>query len=328
MAKPSQDSAPPRLLVTELWGLGDLALALPFLRSAATHARVTLLAKPHAAPLLARFAPEIELVPFTAPWTAFRGKYRLHRWPWRELLRVQRALRARHFDLGVSARPDPRDHALLAWAGARRRLGFPRAGSSLLLTQPLPRPALPHRAEHWRALTTALGWSLPSLAPRSSPLAPTTRRVVIHTGAGHPVRLWPVERFAEIAARLRATGWDVVMLDDSLHDLDQLMNALAGADRFIGNDSGPGHLAALLGVPTFTIFGPQLPELFAPQHPQAAWIEGAPCPYKPCFDACRFAEPHCLLKLEVDAVWIKLAAWLGQNPAPAAARRDMPTQTG
>ena len=328
MAKPSQDSAPPRLLVTELWGIGDLALALPFLRRAAGHARVTLLAKPHAAPLLARFAPEVELVTLLAPWTAFRGKYRLHRWPWRDLARVRRELRARHFDLGVCARSDPRDHALLALAGARRRFGFPRAGSSLLLTQSLPRPARPHRAEYWRALAAACGWELPPPASRPSPLAPTTRRVVIHTGAGHPVRIWPVERFAEIAARLRATGWEVVQLDDSLRDLDQLMAALTPADRFIGNDSGPGHLAALLGVPTFTIFGPQLPELFAPQHPQAVWIEGAPCPYKPCYDACHFAEPHCLLNLEVDAVWTKLAAWLGQDPGPAAARRDMPKQTG
>jgi len=317
LAKPSQDSPPlPRLLAVELWGLGDLALAMPFLQAASQHTRVTLLAKPHAAPLLARFAPTVELVTLTAPWTAFAGKYRLHRWPWRELRRARRELRARHFDLGVSARPDPRDHALLALAGARRRLGFPRAASRVLLTQPLPRPARPHRAEHWRALATALGWNLPPPAPRPSSLAPTTRRVVIHTGAGRPVREWPAARFAEIAARLRAAGWDVVLLDDSLQDLDRLLSTLASADRFIGNDSGPGHLAALLGVPTFTIFGPQLPELFAPQHPQAAWIEGAPCPYKPCFDSCRFAEPHCLLKTTADTVWLRLQAWLD---APRAA---------
>src|SRR5688572_5680786 len=70
------------MLVLELWGLGDLALAMPFLRAASSRARVSLLAKPHAAPLLARFAPAVELIPFVAPWTAFTGKYRLHRWPW------------------------------------------------------------------------------------------------------------------------------------------------------------------------------------------------------------------------------------------------------
>jgi heptosyltransferase-2 len=311
LAKPSHDPAPPRLLVVELWGLGDLALAVPFLRAAAQHARVTLLAKPYAAPLLRRFAPAVELVPFVAPWTAFRGKYRLHRWPWREFAAVRRALRAAHFDLGVSARPDPRDHALLALAGCRGRLGFPRAGSQLLLTQPLAVPAHPHRSEHWRALARALDWSLAAETSRLTP--PRGRRVVMHTGAGQPVRQWPIERFREIARRLEAAGWSVTMLDDSLGDVDRLLDTLADADRFIGNDSGPGHLAALLGVPTFTIFGPQLPELFAPPHPQAAWIEGAPCPYKPCFDSCRFPVPHCIQSLATDEVWSRVQTWLAAS---------------
>ena len=306
LAKPSLNSAPTRLLVVELWGLGDLALALPFLAAASAHAEVTLLAKPHAAPLLARFAPEVKLVPLVAPWTAFRGKYRLHRWPWRELFRAHRELRDQKFDIAASARRDPRDHALLALSGARRRLGFPRTGSGIYLTDALPAPARPHRAERWRALATALGWELPPFAP---PVR-TGRRIVMHTGAGQPLRAWPRDRFENLAARLRAAGWEVTLLDDSLRDLDALLVALAGADRFVGNDSGPGHLAALLGVPTFTIFGPQLPELFAPQHPRATWIDGAPCPYKPCFDSCRFATPNCIRDLTADTVWAKLAPWL------------------
>ena len=41
-----------RLLVLELWGVGDVALALPFLRIASQRADVTLLAKRHAAAVL------------------------------------------------------------------------------------------------------------------------------------------------------------------------------------------------------------------------------------------------------------------------------------
>ena len=294
--------------MTELWGLGDLALAVPFLRAAAGHARVTLFAKPYAAPLLRHFAPAVELVPFVAPWTAFRGKYRLQRWPWRQLTAVRRTLRAARFDLGVSARPDPRDHVLLALAGCRARLGFPRAWSRLLLTRPLAPPARPHRSEHWRALARELDWSLAPEIPRLTP--PRGQRMVIHTGAGQSVRQWPVERFQEVARRLEAAGWSVTILDDSLSDVNRLLDTLADADRFIGNDSGPGHLAALLGVPTFTIFGPQLPELFAPRHPRAAWVEGTPCPYKPCFDSCRFPAPHCIQSLATDEVWRRVSAWL------------------
>lgn len=269
-----------------------------------------LVAAPHAAPLLRRFAPAVTHVPFAAPWTAFTGKYRLHRWPWRELSRLVRTLRAADFSLAVSARPDPRDHLLLRLSGAPQRVGYTRSGSSLLLTTVLPAPTRPHRAEHWRGLATHLGWTLPPLEDRDSK---TGRHLVIHTGAAQPVRLWPRENFAELTTRLRAAGWRVTVLDANLPTLDALLDLLATADRFIGNDSGPGHLAALLGVPTFTIFGPQLPELFAPQHPQAAWIDGAPCPHKPCFDSCRFAVPHCIRDLSVDAVHAQVTAWLARS---------------
>lgn len=296
-----------RLLVVELWGLGDLALAVPFLRAASQHMRVTLLAKPHAAPLVRRFCPEVELIPFTAPWTAFRGKYRLLRWPWLEISALIGELRKRRFATAVSARPDPRDHLLMAAAGVKLRVGFPRAGSSLLLTERLSPPLRPHRAAHWEKFATHFGWALPRIENQKSK---TGNHIVIHTGAGHPVREWPRERYEEIATRLRSAGWSVTVLDDSLRDIDRLLDILVTADRFIGNDSGPGHLAALLGVPTFTIFGPQLPELFAPQHPQAAWIEGAPCPYKPCFDRCRFPQPNCLVAHSRETVWAALQSFL------------------
>jgi len=268
--------------------------------------RVTLLAKPQAAPLLRHFCPGIELIPFNVPWTAFRGKYRLHRWPWPELSALLRGLRHRRFAAAVSARADPRDHLLMALAGANIRTGFPRAGSGPLLTDPLVRPASAHRFACWQALAAAMGWDLP--APNPAPR--TGRQLVIHTGAAQPTRRWNRGHFEELATRLRARGWMVTMLDENSGGLSELLQTLSSADRFIGNDSGPGHLAALLGVPTFTLMGPYPGAFFHPVHPQAAWIEGAPCPYKPCHDNCRFAEPHCIRSITVDEAWSRLTAWL------------------
>jgi heptosyltransferase-2 len=56
-------------------------------------------------------------------------------------------------------------------------------------------------------------------------------------------------------------------------------------------------------VPTFTIFGPQLSEWFAPLSTSAEVFEGKACPYKPCSDYCRFAKPFCLSEVTVDEVW-------------------------
>jgi len=304
------------LLVLELWGLGDLALAIPFLRRASEKYRVTLLAKPQAAPVLTRFAPEIELLPLTLPWTAFSRKYRLWEWDWPVLRKAIRELRQRRFTVGVSARRDPRDHVLLHLAGCGKTLGFARLGSGMLLDQDLPVPASEHRAAYWNSLATVLGLEAPAALPRSNPQA-NPRSLIIHTGAGHPVRRWPVDRWRTVASELGKLGWTVTLLEDDNGGLDSVFSQLEGAARFVGSDSGPGHLAALLGIPTFTLFGPQLPSRFAPPHSAAAWHPGAPCRFKPCHDSCRLQRPECMLRVSAEELLIPLKAWLAHD-APAA----------
>jgi heptosyltransferase-2 len=324
-----QSFSRPRLLVLELWGLGDLALAVPFLQEASRYTRVVLVAKPQWAPLLEPFCPEVELVPFNAPWTAFTGKYRFASWPWREFRKLVRTLRSRRFDAGVSARPDPRDHLLLLLAGTKRRFGFPRAGSGVLLSTRLAGGRSLSRAEAWRRLAGTQGWVLPALAEhRLRPVAPDAP-VVLHSGAAQPTRIWPLERFADIARRLRNMGRSVRVLCDPAQipewnrlgestarapaHAGALLDALADAAMFLGNDSGPGHVAALCGVPTFTIFGPNLVKIFSPVHPEACWVEGHYCPFKPCRDYCRFSTPHCIDNITADEVWAKLEGWVGRH---------------
>ena len=89
--------APRSILVVEIWGLGDVVLAagaLAALRKAHPAARLVLLAKPHAAPLLAGSGLVDEIIPFHFPWTSTTGKYRLARYRIRALVGVLRRLRA------------------------------------------------------------------------------------------------------------------------------------------------------------------------------------------------------------------------------------------
>src|SRR6185312_12288248 len=312
----------PRLLIIELWGLGDLLIGTTFLRAATEKYEVTLVAKPYAKELQPVFWPGVTVLPFIAPWTAFHGKYRLLRWPWPEMIRLGGVIRSARFDIGLSARWDPRDHFLLALGGAKKRLGFPRVGSRIFLTDPLVRPdPAAHRYESWRALGKAIGLDLP---PREQmPLPPRSgnkdRPILIHTGAAQPIRVWPLENYQKLAARLRQKQYQVQVVCDpdqrdwwlrngesavlTPHTVTELLALVNQSSAFIGNDSGPGHLAACAGVPTFTIFGPQVPEWFAPLHPSAHWVEGKACPYKPCSDSCRFKKPICLIGWTEPEVW-------------------------
>jgi heptosyltransferase-2 len=270
-----------------------------------------------------------------APWTAFRRKYRLLAWPWREMFRLTRSIRASRFDLAVSARWDPRNHFLLALAGARQRFGIPRLGSQIFLTHPIVRPDPDaHRYENWRALGRALGLDMPvreeiQPVPRVSG---QERWILVHTGAAQAVRVWPLENYRQLVSRLRQKQLRVQVACDPNQRNWWLQNGESGvatpanvtelialADQaygFIGNDSGPGHLAAFTGVPTFTIFGPQLPEWFAPLHPAAQWAEGKACPYKPCSDYCRLAQPICLTSWTEPEIWARVEPFVQKLKRP------------
>ena len=325
----------PKLLVVELWGLGDLVIATPFLQAASKKYAVTLLAKPYAKDLQARFWRDVEVAPFIAPWTAFKHKYRLFSWPWRDIIGLRKLMSPR-FEAGLSARWDPRDHLLLMLLRVKMRLGFPRMGSQSFLTQPLVRPdPRAHRYEHWRVMARALELELPVRENLPFPPPRAAPEILIHTGAGQPVRVWPLERYRNLVQRLRQENFTVQVACDpeqrnwwlqagesKVATPGTVAELLAFADRagaFIGNDSGPGHLAAFCGVPTFTLFGPQLPEWFAPLHPAAEVLEGKACPYKPCSDYCRFAEPVCLSRVTDEEVWIRVEWFLNAQAISRAA---------
>ena len=339
-ASPQVDQPPPRrrtvrhkpaLLVAELRGIGDLAILMPFLQTACTRFDVSLLAGPNAAGLLQRFAPEVELIPCVAPWALFSGGWNLPRWPWSRLAGVLRALRERDFHAAVSVWPLISDHIFLKLARPKKLIGFGQRGGRWLLNRDLRRETHTHRSEAWRRIAENLGLTaMSTIQPRLRPAQ--VLRIVLHSGASQLLRVWPMDRYATLLKNLRQTGWSPVVLCDQLQlsrwhamgetsarvpvDMDDLVETIAQGSAFLGNDSGPGHVAALCGVPTFTIFGPQVPALFAPGHSQAGWVEGLPCPHKPCFDRCRFAEPFCLTGIDRDDVWQRLTFWLKTLETP------------
>ncbi|MEI9959635.1 MAG: glycosyltransferase family 9 protein [Limisphaerales bacterium] len=247
----------PKLLIVELWGVGDLVIATPFLRAASEHFDATLLAKPFALDLQPRFWPNIKIMAFTAPWTAFQRKYHLWRWPWLEIARLRRQLTKENFEFGLSARWDPRDHLLLSIFGAQARLGFPRAGSRVFLTQALTRPnPASHRFESWRAIASSLNIQLPPGNKIAQPIARGREIILVHTGAGQSVRVWPLERYQRLVARLRRENYQVQIACDADQrawwlqagepkvatpaTVKELLALTDNVGAFVGNDSGPG----------------------------------------------------------------------------------------
>ena len=126
----------------------------------------------------------------------------------------------------------------------------------------------------------------------------SARDIVIHPGSGSPAKCWSIEKYLELAERFRAAGHTVRFIVGEVEqerwpasalnalaaagDLRRpetyldLLNELATAGTFIGNDSGPGHLAAIIGVPTVSLFGPTDPRVWQPVGPSVQVVRAEP----------------------------------------------------
>ena len=119
------------------------------------------------------------------------------------------------------------------------------------------------------------------------------RLVAVHPGGGGVHKCWPKQNFAALINELLRAGVQVVVLlgpveSEDKRDIGQLVfpgvyrispetiaqlaAVLERVDLFVGNDSGPGHVAAAVGTPTVSLFGPTNPVVWKPLGPKAAVI--------------------------------------------------------
>ena len=206
--------------------------------------------------------------------------------------------------------PDPRTilnqesiHTAEHQASAFFHLGLPRKDIP-------PAQIHPTASEHawWAQKREALG-------------VPTTKPyVIVHPTALYATKQWSPENFAALGARLdsrfsviyscgpgesrmleeveKAAGKKVLRLEGA--GLRHFAATLAGARLFIGNDSGPAHMAAAVGIPGVVIFSSSSSTIWAPWRPRAPWhivqnhFDCNPCPGDRCY---QFERPECILSV-------------------------------
>ena len=120
---------------------------------------------------------------------------------------------------------------------------------------------------------------------------------VLHPGSGGRHKCWPLPRFLALADQLQRRGCRILLLHGAAEadlaptlqkrlppncfllqppGLLELASLIERADLFIGNDSGPGHIAAAVDTPTIILFGPTDPRIWGPRSPSTHILQ-APC---------------------------------------------------
>ena len=173
--------------------------------------------------------------------------------------------------------------------GARRVLAYQAPG----LDGPEWITGIPER-ERWTRLLNWHGIDADPLDYRlNRPSVPPPRpgSTVIHVGAAYGSRLWPIERFAEVAVELTRAGHDVVLtggtaergravetaalanlkganLDGGVlagrQGLAEFAATIADARLVVSADTGAAHLASAYARPSVVLFGPAPAEEWGP----------------------------------------------------------------
>jgi ADP-heptose:LPS heptosyltransferase len=177
---------------------------------------------------------------------------------------------------------------MTAVSGARYRAGFGHFRYQFLYNLHIPRAQkilgverTVHTAEH---LASAMFWlgapavEVPRAQLVSRATGPARPLAVIHPVGATPEKTWRADGFLEVANHLRQSGLDVVFIGAAGDDLSpfagfrglwgqplsEIKDLLATASLFVGNDSGPAHMAAAFGLPVVAIFGESDPAIWGP----------------------------------------------------------------
>jgi ADP-heptose:LPS heptosyltransferase len=213
---------------------------------------------------------------------------------------VWRQLRAWRPELCLNLHGGSTSTRLTALSGARWRAGFQHYRGQFLYNVRIPRAQeilgeerKVHTAEHIASAMFYLGARRMEI-PRAKlfAAAPPAGRpyAVIHPLAAEPGKTWPAPGFLHAARYLQeklhldpvfvaGPGEDLTLFSEyrtvAGARLGEIKSLLRGAALFLGNDSGPAHMAAAFGVPVVVLFGSSDAAIWHPWRTASEVVEGA-----------------------------------------------------
>lgn len=302
---------PKRILIIKPSALGDIILALPALsamRRSFPNARISWLVRPEFAPLITGHPYISDIIPFDrkqlAKWWCNADSFKAFR-------SLIRQLKAGEFDLVFDFQGLFRTGYFSWVTGSKRRFGMAGARelAHLFYTDKISQDTSSiHLVDYYLKIAAAAGanqvekeFKLPEDAGAAEKIDKLLKSqgvngkyAVFVPGAAQANKRWPIERFAELADKIGSRFGVQIVMSGSQGEREyieaigkrvinlagktsvrELVPLMKGTSLVVSNDTGPGHIAAALGVPIVMIFGPTNPARV--------------CPYK---------RPQCVVAVE------------------------------
>ena len=346
-----------RILVITPAQLGDVLLCTPLIRAARARwpdARIDVLGFAGTLELLAGNPDVGELIEVQR--TNGRGAQLRQAWELR-----------RRYDLALVTRTGDRSHLYGVVSAGTRSALLPDGGPGRFWKRRMAQHGtmMPTPPTHQVLLKLQLlePWidppaTLSLLPPAAAPLPPAIEAhlshpcVVVHVPSMWRYKQWPPRHFRRVVEGLLADGVQVILTGSASSNdrsqieqvrgtdapaglldvsgqlsMPQLRTLLERADAYVGPDTSVTHLAAAVGIPIVTVFGPTNPQDFGPwprNHPPTQpWqrrapgqqvdnivvLQGPDLPGRTCVPCNRMgcghrrdSPSHCLVELDPQRV--------------------------
>ena len=333
--------ASPKILLIRLSSLGDIVLTTPAIRAVRANfpnAHIAMLVAKQSADVLRENPHLDEIITFDR---LAKNKDTGEMW------RVIRLLRERKFTLAIDLQRKFRTEILMYLSGAPQRVGKGR-----LCSVRVAEKGNKHATAHYFDLLHAAGIpaAYPQLELflaeserkdavqrlKAAGIVDGQLKVGLFPGAGWKLREWMPARFAAIGDRLVEHFNAEVLIFGGQHESElvktvmnlmemrsipfagnlqirQLAACIEQCDLFVTNDTGPMHIAAGVGTPTLSLFGPGNHIRFQPLGASHQIIRHAvPCsPCKQFTNKCK--DNICMKGIGVDEVWHAISRTLRKD---------------
>ena len=329
--------SPKNILIIKLRHIGDVLLSTPVLRElreAYPDAQLTMLVNRGTEGILAH-NPDITEV------------LCLEKGNWNAQLKFVQMLRRRGFDCVIDLTDGDRSAVISLATGAPIRIGFNaehRWRGLLYSKVAKPRPVDQHRVDYDLCALRALGLDpkpgMPtvSVSPSEEQVVEkwlqehglagedTPRLLLFQPGARYSLKVWPPERFAQLADRLSDQFGCRILLGGDQREREvaeqvarktrcapvvvagkfsllQFASLVKRCALFVGNDGGAMHIAATVGTPVVALFGPTYPQRWGPRGELTQVIyKGLDC--RACYHpTCLRGDDSCMQQITVDEVF-------------------------
>jgi heptosyltransferase II len=320
-----------RIIVIDLLYLGDLMFAMPFFRELRKNfpaARIDLIVNNAFYPIMESNLNFDNIYAYDKHWSN------------KQSVNFARELGRNKYDLGINIHGSWRTALLLKLINPSFTIGYGGQGRGLFLNRELKQPENQHMVNVYldflRKMDLNVETGLPYLEVTDKVkneinkklenwgIGTKAKLIALNTAGTWPTKRWSIEGFARLGDMLNRKYGKVIMVGSPSDlprveeivkrmetepiiaagktSLKELAALLARCDLVISNDSGPVHVAAAVGTPTITIFGPSDDVKYRPLGEKnqivKTTIECRPCGKH----ECPLGHHRCMNEIQADEI--------------------------